>query len=76
MPKLMTSRLPSGTPECAKAFIGLLQMLERQLSLEDVQQLTVLAKSMIEVTTIWAQLLSDNGNVLPPEWNADEDLKM
>ena len=75
MPKLMTSRLPSGTPECAKAFIGLLQMLERQLSLEDVQQLTVLAKSMIEVTTIWAQLLSDNGNVLPPEWNADEDLK-
>ena len=75
MPHLMTSKLPSGTPESARSFIGLVKILEKQLTLEDVQQLAVLSKSMKEVTTIWQKLLSDNGNVLPPEWNADEDLR-
>ena len=75
MPHLMTSKLPSGTPESARSFIGLVKILEKQLTLEDVQQLAVLSKSMKEVTMIWQKLLSDNGNVLPPEWNADEDLR-
>ena len=75
MPHLMTSKLPSGTPESARSFIGLVKILEKQLTLEDVQQLAVLPKSMKEVTMIWQKLLSDNGNVLPPEWNADEDLR-
>lgn len=75
MPHLMTSKLPSGTPESARSFIGLVKLLKKQLTLEDVQQLAVLSKSMKEVTTIWQKLLSDNGNVLPPEWNAEEDLR-
>ena len=75
MPHLMTSKLPSGTPESARSFIGLVKLLKKQLTLEDVHQLAVLSKSMKEVTTIWQKLLSDNGNVLPPEWNAEEDLR-
>ncbi|CAL1160391.1 unnamed protein product [Cladocopium goreaui] len=69
------AKLPSGTPESARSFIGLVKLLKKQLTLEDVHQLAVLSKSMKEVTTIWQKLLSDNGNVLPPEWNAEEDLR-
>jgi len=53
----------------------LLKILETNLSLEDAQQLDILAKSMIEVTMIWQKLLANNGNTLPPEWNAEQDLK-
>ena len=71
----MMSKLPCGTPESARSFIRLLKILETKLSLEDAQQLDILAKSMIEVTMIWQKLLANNGNTLPPEWNAEQDLK-
>ena len=78
MPNPMVRKLLGGNPQSTFAFIRVIGAVETNLSFNDARQLEVHIKSMIEVATIWEkrwQIISGNGNVMPPDWNAEEDLK-
>eukprot|EP00435_Cladocopium_sp_Y103_P057027 s704_g19.t1 len=71
----MARKLPTGTPESSRAIVRLLESIQTSLSAEELKELHVLAQSMVETTTVVMQVMTANGNSLPPEWSPEEESK-